>query len=236
MTTEAPGVSAVLFDATGTLIETREPVGETYARIAREYGVALPAWRLQDAFSRVLRGAPPCVGPEAAPAEIEARERAWWRDVVRATFRATDGSVRFSDFEACFERLFGHFARADAWRARPGAAGALERLRTARIPTGVVSNFDRRLRGILDGLGLAARLDVVVLPSDAGAAKPDPRIFALALERLGAPAARAVYVGDDRERDLAGARAAGLRAIDVGALATLDELPDRIVPKPQESA
>jgi putative hydrolase of the HAD superfamily len=89
----------------------------------------------------------------------------------------------------------------------------------------VVSNFDRRLPGILSDLGLAPLLDLVWLPSDCGAAKPDAAIFASALAALGVAPERAIFVGDDAVRDLAGARAAGLRAVDVGSLATLAALP-----------
>jgi putative hydrolase of the HAD superfamily len=63
-----------------------------------------------------------------------------------------------------------------------------------------------------------------VLPSDAGAAKPDRRIFALALRRVGAAPAEALFVGDDAEHDLEGARRAGLEAVDAAALATLRDL------------
>jgi FMN phosphatase YigB (HAD superfamily) len=42
-----------------------------------------------------------------------------------------------------------------------------------------------------------------------GIEKPDPRIFRIALDRLGVPAARALFVGDIRSVDEAGARAAG---------------------------
>ena len=66
---------------------------------------------------------------------------------------------------------------------------------------------------------------MVTLPGEARAAKPDARIFQLALARLGVDAASAVYVGDDRARDVEGARAAGLRAIDATGLATLADLP-----------
>ena len=77
---------------------------------------------------------------------------------------------------------------------------------------------------ILEGLGIAAQLDAIVLPSDAGAAKPDQRIFALALERIGVAASEALFVGDDAKDDLEGAHAAGLRAVDATALATLSDL------------
>jgi HAD superfamily hydrolase (TIGR01509 family) len=88
----------------------------------------------------------------------------------------------------------------------------------------MVSNFDHRLPAVLEALGLAPLLDVVVLPADAGAAKPDPRIFQLALARLGVAAAEALYVGDDAEDDVAGATAAGLRAVDVATVADLAAL------------
>jgi len=221
-------IRAVLFDAAGTLIELRETVGETYARVAREHGVEIPAWRLDDAFGRILRRAPARVFPDAAPEDVDARERDWWRSLVRSTFRAADSTLRFDDFEAFFDALFVYFGDAGVWRCRAGAADALHTLRSRGVLTGVVSNFDRRLPALLAGLGLAPLLDVVVLPSDAAVEKPDPRIFALAVERLGVTAAGCLFVGDSHERDLVGARAAGLRAIDVGSLATLSELPDRL--------
>ena len=221
-------IRAVLFDAAGTLIEPREPVGETYARMARPYGVALPARRVDDAFRRILRQAPPLVFPDAIAAETSRRERDWWRAVVRSTFLATDSTVRFSDFDAFFDALYGAFSEPDAWSCTPGCREALTELRARGLSTGIVSNFDRRLHGLLEGLTLAPLLDTVVLPSDARVEKPDPRIFQLALERLGTPAAASVFVGDSAEHDLAGAHAAGMRAIDVGSLATLCELPDRL--------
>jgi putative hydrolase of the HAD superfamily len=221
-------VRAVLFDAAGTLIETAESVGETYARVARGHGVTLPAWRLDDAFRRIFRQAAPRVFPDAAPAEIEACERAWWRAVVRSTFLAADSSARFRDFDAFFDVLFRFYSEGDAWRRRRGARSTLRRLRSRGIATGVVSNFDRRLPALLAALELAPLLDTVVLSSDAGVEKPDPRIFELALARLAVAAGDCVFVGDSAAHDLAGARAAGLRAIDVGSLATLCELPDRL--------
>ncbi len=213
---------AVLLDAAGTLIHLRESVGESYARIAREHGVEIPAWRVDDAFRRVLRSAPPMVAPD------DAGERAWWRDVVRATFRAADQMQRFDDFDACFDALFAHFARPDSWRAAVDAQATLEALRRAERRVAVASNFDHRLPALLAGLGLARDLDLIWLPRDAGVAKPDPRFFLGACERLGVAPAEAVAVGDDPELDLAAARRAGLRAIDVASLASLGALPAQI--------
>ena len=220
-------IRAVLFDAAGTLIELVEPVGETYARAAARHGATISAWRLGDAFARVLRGASPPAFSGAA-AQIEARERAWWRELVRAVFLAADSAVRVADFEACFDELWRHFGSGAAWRAQSGARETLSLLRGAGLATAVASNFDRRLHGILAALGLAPLLDAVVLPSDAGAAKPDPALLRTALARLGCAPHEAALVGNDPERDLEPARRLGLVAIDVRELATLAALPARL--------
>ncbi len=228
---ESGSLQAVLFDAAGTLIATAESVGETYARAARAHGVDLPAEGLDDAFRRIHRRAPPMSFPGARPGQLPDLERGWWRDRVREIFRAADGGVQlsdFDDFDTYFAGLFEHYARPSTWRIRPGASEALAALRRAGLATGVVSNFDQRLIDILEGLDLACLLDVVIVSSRVGAAKPDPRIFQAALQRLGVPARRAAHVGDDPERDLGGARAAGLAAFDVAGLATLAELPARL--------
>jgi len=223
----------VLLDAVGTLIELREPVGESYARAARDFGVDVPGWRLDDAFRRVLARAPAMAFPGASPERIGDLERAWWRDVVRATFRAADQMARFADFEGFFDALFSRFARPEVWRGRPGAREALARLEADRRLVAVLSNFDHRLPAILAGLELA--VGPVLLPGELGAAKPDPRCFAAALARLGLTPAESVYVGDDPASDLAAARRAGLRAIDVASLATLAELPRRIADLEREA-
>jgi len=225
-TRPAPRIAAVLLDATGTLIELARPVGEVYADAARAQGVDLPAWRVQDAFERVMtRASPPVFEDPSDLTGIAAAERAWWGDLVRQTFQAVDSTVRFPDAVALHDGLFGHFAHADAWRPRPGAEAMLDALTASGIRAGVVSNFDLRLGPLLEALGLGARLACVVLPAHCGARKPEAAIFRAALAALGLPAESVVLVGDDPVKDLAGARAVGLRAIDVRTLDSLTELP-----------
>src|SRR4029079_1696434 len=172
----APGtavIRAVLFDAVGTLIHLREPVGETYARIARAHGIAVAAAPLTSTFPRVLCAMPPMVFPGLDGDALRTAERGWWTTVVERVFAAAGGPSSGEPFEHCFAALYAHFAGADAWRPADGAAAGLEALRGRGLRTGMVSNFARRLPRILDAFGLAPLLDVVVLPADAGAAKPD---------------------------------------------------------------
>jgi putative hydrolase of the HAD superfamily len=88
----------------------------------------------------------------------------------------------------------------------------LRRWQGAGLRLAVVSNFDRRLQPLLEGLGLADLFEQVVVSSSAGAAKPSPLPFRIALEALGLSAAQVWHVGDSPE-DRAGAQAAGVRCL-----------------------
>ena len=61
--------------------------------------------------------------------------------------------------------------------------------------------------------GLSELFDVRVVSSDVGVAKPHPRIFQIALDRLGTPAENAVYVGDRLIPDVGGPHAIGMKAV-----------------------
>src|SRR5690349_12196519 len=80
-------IEAVFFDAAGTLFETREPVGESYARIARAYGLNASAGAVDAAFRRTFRDAVPLAfGTGCKPEQLRRLEREWWRDLVMRTF------------------------------------------------------------------------------------------------------------------------------------------------------
>ena len=94
------------------------------------------------------------------------------------------------------------------------AADTLRQLRAsgrklALVTNGPVEWQSRKLRT----LGLAGYFDEVLISEAEGIAKPDSRIFARALERLGVSAADAMFVGDHPEIDVAGAQDAGLVAV-----------------------
>jgi putative hydrolase of the HAD superfamily len=225
------GIRAVTFDAAGTLVTPAAPVGRTYAAFAARSGIAAAPAAVEAAFRRALAAAPPLAFPGVDPATVPARERAWWRDVVRAALGAPPGPA----LDACFDALYAHYAGAAAWRVFPDVAPTLARLRAAGLGLGVVSNFDARLDGLLAGLGLAPAFDAVVRSSAVGAAKPEPAVFAAAARALGVPLAALLHVGDDARADAAGARAAGAQALLLDrrgivpdALADLHALPSRL--------
>jgi putative hydrolase of the HAD superfamily len=95
----------------------------------------------------------------------------------------------------------------------PGTREGLDRLRSAGYRLGVVSNSDGRAEEGLAAAGIRDCFEIVLDSQLVGFEKPDPRIFAAALARMGVAPGRALYVGDIYEVDVVGARRAGLDVI-----------------------
>ena len=105
-----------------------------------------------------------------------------------------------------------------AWHAYtqldPEAKSVLGELQ-GRYKLALISNFDHppHVHQLLDELALRPFFDAVVVSGDVGVKKPDPAIFAPALEQTGLATDEAIFVGDSPEDDVAGARAAGLQPV-----------------------
>ena len=190
----------------GTLIGLRRSVGSTYAELAAQHGIAVEAAAIDRAFGAVYRQAPPLAFPGLSGAELERAERHWWGERIDAVFRAVQAAPPGPDLAG---QLFDRFAGPELWHIYPDVMEPLRRWHGAGIKLAVVSNFDRRLIGLLEGLGLGNLFQAVVVSSAAGAAKPSPVPFGLALEALGLGAGQVWHIGDSPE-DGAGAAAAGM--------------------------
>ncbi len=107
---------------------------------------------------------------------------------------------------------------AEAWQTQisidPEAMPVLSALKRDKKTIGLVSNFDHppHVRRVLSHNGLETIFDTTIISSEVGVKKPDPAIFALALQHTGISPPDAVYVGDT-EADVAGAIAAGIHPI-----------------------
>lgn len=209
-----PGAPAgLLLDAMGTLIGLRRSVGHTYAEVARRHGVIVEPAVIDRAFPAVLRRAPPLAFPGLEGAELLAAERQWWSQRIEETLRSSGGDLDELELppELALE-LFERFAEPDLWKVYPDVIGPIGRWHGSGLRLAVVSNFDQRLHGLLEALGLAQLLELVVVSSAAGAAKPSAQPFKLALDALGLRPEQVWHVGDSPE-DLEGARAAGITCL-----------------------
>lgn len=112
--------------------------------------------------------------------------------------------------ERIAHRVYDEFGHAHRWRAFDDVEPAFRRLSARGLQLGIISNWDRRLSSLLEGVGLSAYLSTVVSSADVGMHKPDPRIFAHACEQLGVKPSESAHVGDHHYADIAGATAAGM--------------------------
>jgi putative hydrolase of the HAD superfamily len=196
----------IFFDAAGTLIYLPRSVGHHYAWVAERIGLQFDAAPLDIAFGSSWKEMParPAVdGPRADD------DKGWWRDLVNRVLDQVAPALDDLDRDAFLEAVYGHFAEPGVWDLYPEVIEVLEALHR-RCELAVISNFDGRLRIILEHLGVSKLFAHVFLSSELGADKPDPEIYRRALNLSGVRPNEALHVGDDPDRDWNGASAAGL--------------------------
>ena len=211
----------IFFDAAGTLIRLERPVGWHYAEVARRHGLNADEQKMESAFREVWKARP---FRPASPGAREEDDRPWWRALALDVLRTADPSAARIDEDAWFEELYAHFGDPGVWVLYDDSKRCLDRL-ASRFRLAVISNFDRRLRLILEDLGVASKFEHIFISSEVGCEKPHPGIFRRALDVMDVEAGRCLHVGDDPERDWAGAAAAGIGVFGVRRPeVTLDDL------------
>ncbi len=205
-------IRAVFFDAAGTLIHLPRGVGWHYREIAARHGLALDEARLTTAFTAAFCAAAPRVSTGGVSRPDD--DKGWWRMLVRRVITDCGADPNEAAFSLMFEDLYAHFAEPGIWALYPEAEAVLAALH-GRYRLAVVSNFDRRLYPVLEHLGVSHYFDKIMISSEIGADKPDPRIYRAALAALRLEPAEAVHAGDDPEQDWRAAAAAGLQVYRV---------------------
>jgi putative hydrolase of the HAD superfamily len=193
-------VDAVIIDLDGVIRHwDNEALPEVEKQLGLPPGTIHAAAFQPDRLGRAMRG------------EISADE--WYAEIGAAV--AADHPVRAETVAARFGQL--------GWRIDESVVDLVARVRE-RVPVALLSNASSRLADDLQVSGLDGSFDVVVGSADVGVVKPDPAIFAAVVERLRVPAERCLMI-DDLPENVAGARAAGLRAV---RFESLDELADEL--------
>ena len=199
-------IKAVFFDAAGTLIHLTKSVGEHYAIAGGTVGLNLDAKKLDTAFCSAWKRMPARVATDG-PRRNDDKD--WWRELVDLIFNDVAPKIGDLDRDNFFEVAYDHFAEAGVWELYPEVMDVLTQLQP-RFQMAVVSNFDGRLRFILEHLGISKFFTHVFVSSELGADKPDPQIFQRALKFAGLSTGQVLHAGDDPKRDWEAAAAAGL--------------------------
>ena len=200
----------IFFDAMGTLFELQSSVGEIYQQHALKYGIEADAQLLNQTFSKSFKSAPPLAFIADELEVIKQQEFAWWRNVVATTFLQLGLLEKFSDFTDFFAEIYVYFSTKDPWYIFPDTINSLNKWRELKVQLGIISNFDSRLISVLHLLNLEQFFTSITISSVAGAAKPDPKIFKIALDKHKIKAHQAWHIGDSLIEDYQGAKNAGI--------------------------
>ncbi len=199
-------LKAIFFDAVGTLFYLTKTVGDHYALVGSEVGLTLDAHLLDRAFYTAWEQMPP---RPAIDGPRENDDKGWWRQLVDLVLDQVAPSLSEFDRHNFFEIAYEHFAETGVWELYAEVPGVLGELRP-RFKLAVISNFDGRLRFILERLGISKFFAHLFISSEMGADKPDPEIFRRALKFMSLKPNQVLHVGDDPERDWTAATAVGL--------------------------
>lgn len=213
MPSQSPSPKVIFFDAVGTLFGVKGSVGEVYASLAQSFGVEAGADVLNHAFFQSFRKAPPMTFPDVDITTIPHREFEWWKAIAIETFDHAGVIESFTDFDRFFDDLYALFATADPWEVYPDTLATLDYWKNQGIELGILSNFDSRIHRVVEALALSEFFSSITISTEAGAAKPDFKIFEIALKKHDCLPQAAWHVGDSYKEDYEGAKAAGLRAI-----------------------
>ena len=196
-------IKAIFFDGDDTLWDFRSAMFSalevTLAELQRMVGngaaEALTVQRMTEIREAVAEEM-----SEATTSVEVIRHEALARTLAEVGHPSDDGARRL--YEVYTEARFG------ATRPFPGVVDVLNDLK-GRYVLGLVSNGNTNpVRVGLDGI-----FDFVILAVECGIAKPDPRIFELALDKCGCDASQVVHVGDSLQSDIAGANGCGIRSV-----------------------
>jgi HAD superfamily hydrolase (TIGR01549 family) len=189
-------IDAVLFDLDGTLLDRDTSVLAFAHEQHRRLGHAIGHIPVQTYVARFV--------------ELDARGTVWKDEVYRrlvAEFRI-EGMTPKALLDDYLTRFREHCV------PFPNLHATLDQLQSDGLELGIISNGHGTLQlASIEALGIEAYLADVSISELEGLRKPDPAIFRRAVERLGTTVDRAVYVGDNPQADVAGARNAGLRAV-----------------------
>jgi putative hydrolase of the HAD superfamily len=187
--------AAVTVDAYGTLVTLRDPVPALQEAL-RAHGVERTHEQVESAFRAEV--------DYYVPRSHEGRDEATLALLRRDSAQVFLDAVGADLDAAAFAR---DLVAALEFEPIADAVAAVRELQRRGIPVTVVSNWDVGLHDHLRELGLDLP---IVTSAEAGAPKPDPAVFRLALERLGARPEETVHIGDS-DADREGAERAGMQ-------------------------
>lgn len=203
-----PKIRAIIFDCYSTLIDirTNEEKEEVYNYLSlylQYYGAKIDAKRLKSALHAEKEQYLKSQKERYPEVDLE---------IVFSNILKKEGLGNPFLAQSCC-KLLRALSR-ERFQLFPDSLPVLEEMKKAHYPLAVVSDAQKVFyREESEMLGLNRFFDFIVLSTQFGFKKPDPRLFTLACTLLGVPPAKAIYIGNDPEVDVKGAKQIDMKAI-----------------------
>ena len=210
-------IKAVFFDWLNTIAHPEPDRHELFSRVAQELGVELSPQKLIRAIhvaeSQVPAGAPPrwSEGKDEAPFIR-------YQEILSAEVGVKLSREAMLEFTKRISQLVR--GGSVTWVLYDDVLPTVTTLKKRGLILGLISNL------VIGTVGLESYLDFIVTAKEIGADKPEPPIFLAALERAGVNASEAVYVGDQYQTDVVGARGVGIKPILIDRYDLMPEVND----------
>ncbi len=203
-------IKAVFFDLYNTLVGFDPPREETEAKILSELGVEVTP----EALLSPITAADDFIYKEQARYPISKRSK---EETVELYSEYHGIILKEAGVEPSWELITGilkKWLKADYKMVLfDDVVPTLTQLKERDLVLGLISNVDRDITPLYQGLGLAKWLGVVVTSQEVGFNKPDPQIFRAALRKAKLRPIEALYIGDQPQIDVVGANGAGMLGI-----------------------
>lgn len=231
--TSGVDIRAIAFDVNGTLIEIRtddhtEKIFRAAAHFLTYQGIDLRRYQVRDRYFEIMKEQQ----RTSAETHPEFDAVGIWRQIIeenRSDYTNSLAPEKLEQLPLFLAEMYRGISRRKL-KLYPFVSEMLDALR-GHIPMGLVTDAQSAYApGELHKVGILHYFDPIILSGDYGYRKPDPRLFQLAIDALGAPAENILYVGNDMHRDIYGARQAGMQTLmfdsDQGTKEYDDCMPD----------
>ena len=216
-------IKAVFFDLYYTLVRYEPPQEELEARALQDFGINVKP----EVFRRPLIAANEFIYQEIARRPLRQRSQ----EEKMTLYAQYQGIVlKEAGIKANEKLVLGLLGKMQQVKMKlvlfDDVMPALNDLKGRGLVLGLISNVEHDITSTFHELGLTSRLDVVVTSQESGLVKPRPEIFQEAMKRAGVKPAETVYVGDQYQVDIVGARGAGMKGILLDRGGYFEEITD----------
>ena len=204
-------ISTITFDAGNTLLYCDPSPAEIYSEVLSLHGRAVTADEVKpvfaDAWVELQARTPPGIDRYNSQ---PGGEKQWWGSFLREVLTRLEHDA---DWRSLLDELYAAFSNPAVWKVYPETHTTLEAIHGRGLEMAVISNWDRRLPEILDGLDLTGWFRTITVSAIEKVEKPAAGIFLRTLDRLDVGPEETFHIGDSPLEDYEGAKAVGMTPI-----------------------